>query len=283
MGSNISTSILLTFFILLGFSSKAQDGETLFKSTCAACHRTTSKKLVGPGLANVHDRRTKEWFVKFVKSSQSFIKSGDVDAVKVFEENNRIVMPDQAFSDVQIITIYDYIKSVSPSKTDVITTDVVEKEIPFEPTKEDVIKGQKLFSGLQKFKNGGPSCMTCHNVRKDDMIAGGTLAKDLTDVYERLKKAGIEGMINGLPFPQMKISYQDHQITEKETLQLIAFFKESSEQRYYQRYGSYTTTFLIWGVLGAFILMGVFPLLWYNRKKESVNKRIYERQIKSHN
>ena len=115
------------------------------------------------------------------------------------------------------------------------------------------------------------------------MIAGGTLAKDLTDVYDRLKKAGIEGMISGLPFPQMKISYQDHQITEEETIQLVAFFKEASEERYYQRYGSYTSTFLIWGGTGALILMGIFPLFWYKRKKETVNKRIYDRQIKSRN
>jgi hypothetical protein len=91
-------------------------------------------------------------------------------------------------------------------------------------------------------------------------------------------------MITGLPFPQMKSSYQDHTITQEEAVQLAAFLKEASEQRYYQSHSpSYNNVLLIWGVVGAAILMGVFPLLWYNRKKESVNKRIYERQIESRN
>ena len=286
MGSNVSTSILLAFFLLLGISLKAQDGESIFKTTCAACHKVTSQRLVGPGLANIHEKRTKEWFKKFVKSSQSLIKSGDADALKVFEDNNRIIMPDQALSDSELDALFNYIKSKSPVKSNDADVDLVlveEVEIPFKPTKEDILIGQNLFSGKQKFVSGGPSCISCHHVRKDDMIAGGTLAKDLTDVYDRLKKAGIEGMISGLPFPQMKISYQDHQITEEETIQLVAFFKEASEERYYQRYGSYTSTFLIWGGTGALILMGIFPLFWYKRKKETVNKRIYDRQIKSRN
>jgi len=90
-------------------------------------------------------------------------------------------------------------------------------------------------------------------------------------------------MITGLPFPQMKISYQNHQITEEETTQLVAFLKEVSEQRFYQRATSFRSILLIWGIVGAIILMGIFPLFWYKRKKESVNKRIYERQIRSRN
>ncbi|MCK5401343.1 MAG: c-type cytochrome [Flavobacteriaceae bacterium] len=284
MVSKTSTSFLFIFFLFLGFSLQAQDGESLFKATCAACHRTTSKKLIGPGLANVHEKRSIEWFKKFVTSSQSLINSGDVDAVKIFEEYNKIIMPDQAFSDAELNALYEYIKSVSPAKTDIATTEIVEEEeVPFEPTEEDIFIGRNLFSGIQRLENGGPSCISCHHVRNDDLVAGGGLAVDLTDVYDRLGKDGIGGMITGLPFPQMKISYQDHQITEAETLQLVAFLKEVSEQRYYQGITSYKNTLLIWGISGAAILMGIFPLIWYKRKKESVNKRIYERQIKSRN
>lgn len=284
MVSKTSTSFLFIFFLFLGFSLQAQDGESLFKATCAACHRTTSKKLIGPGLANVHEKRSIEWFKKFVTSSQSLINSGDVDAVKIFEEYNKIIMPDQAFSDAELNALYEYIKSVSPAKTDIATTEIVEEEeVPFEPTEEDIFTGRNLFSGIQRLENGGPSCISCHHVRNDDLVAGGGLAVDLTDVYDRLGKDGIGGMITGLPFPQMKISYQDHQITEAETLQLVAFLKEVSEQRYYQGITSYKNTLLIWGISGAAILMGIFPLIWYKRKKESVNKRIYERQIKSRN
>lgn len=283
MVNRIITSILCTFFLLLSTRLIAQDGKRIFNSTCIACHKISSKKLIGPGLANIQDRRTKEWFIKFVKSSQTVIKSGDSYAIKLFDEFSKIVMPDQPFSDTELGEIYEYIKSQSPQKTDVVATKPIEKAIPFEPSKEDILIGQNLFSGKQRFLNKGPSCISCHHVRNDKLIAGGLLGKELTDVYDRLKKEGIESMVLGLPFPQMKSSYQNHKITKEEAYKLVAFLKNASEERYYQRYGSFTNTFLIWGVVGAIMLMGVFPLFWYNRKKGSVNKRIYERQIKSCN
>ena len=278
-----STSFLSLLFLFLGLALQAQDGEKLFKSTCALCHQTTSRKLIGPGLANVHEKRSKEWFKKFVTSSQSLIKSGDAEAVKIFEEFNKIIMPDQVFSDAEIDALYEYIKSVSPSKTDIAIAEPEEEELPFKPSEEDIIIGRDLFSGIQVFKNKGPSCISCHHVMDDNIIAGGGLAKDLSDAYDRLGKIGIEAMIIGLPFPQMKSSYQNYLITEAEAFQLTAYLKDVSKERFYQYGTSYQSILLIWGIIGSIILMGVFPLFWYKRKKESVNKRIYERQIKSRN
>lgn len=284
MSRNTSTSFLFILFIILTTTIQAQDGESIFKSTCAACHRTTSQKLIGPGLANIHEKRSKEWFKTFVTSSQSLIKSGDADAVKIFEEYNKIIMPDQAFSDIELDALYQYIKDNSPVKTEIAVSEIVEDEnVPFEPTEADILFGQKLFSGVRRFENEGVSCISCHNVKNDDIIAGGGLAVDLSDVYDRLGQNGIEAMIQGLPFPQMKSSYQNNPVTEEEAHLLTAFLKDVSEQRFYQLGTSYQSVLLTWGIIGAIILMGVFPLFWYKRKKESVNKRIYDRQIKSRN
>jgi cytochrome c551/c552 len=280
-----STPILIIFLLILSISLKAQEGERIFKTTCAACHKISNQRFVGPGLANIHEKRTKEWFNKFVRSSQELIKSKDVDAVNIFEEYNQLIMPDHAMSDLDLNSLFEYIKNNSLSKTELSNSKIVEKEIPFNPTREDILKGQELFSGIQKFKNNGVTCNSCHNVIKDGFMAGGSLAVDLTDAYERLQKNGIEAMILGLPFPQMKNSYQNNPITNEEASLLIAFLKDASEQRYYQtqRITLYRNTLLIWGGIGAFVLMGIFPMFWYNRKKESVNKRIYDRQIKSRN
>ena len=283
MVNKTSTSLLFIFILFSGFSLQAQDGESLFKSTCAACHQTTTKKLIGPGLANIHEKRSKEWFKKFVTSSQSLINSGDLEAIKIFEEYNKIIMPDQIFSDAEIDALYEYIKRVSPSKTDLAVSEPEEVELPFKPTKEEIMIGRDLFTGVQKFKNEGPSCISCHHVKDDNIIAGGALAVDLSDAYDRLNKIGIQAMITGLPFPQMKISYQNHLITEAETLQLTAYLKYVSQERFYQYGTSYERILLMGGIAGAFLLMGIFPLFWYKRKKESVNKRIYDRQIKSRN
>lgn len=283
MLSNSSTSFLVVFALILSISIRAQDGEHLFKASCAACHKTTTSKFIGPGLANVHERRSIEWFKKFVASSQSFIKSGDAEALKIFEEYNKTIMPDQQFTDAELNAIYEYIKSVSPAKTDVATIKATEKELPFKPTKEDIILGGELFSGALRFENRGLSCISCHNVSNDNITSGGSLAKDLTDVYDRLGKTGVESMMLGLPFPQMKISYENNPITENEAYQITAFLKHVSEERYYQQRKSYQSVLLIWGIIGAITAMGFPPLLWYWRKKDSVNKRIYERQLKSSN
>jgi len=285
MISKTSTTFLIIFFLVIGFSVQAQSGERIFKATCVACHKLSNQKFVGPGLANIHEKRTREWFNKFVRSSQTLIKSGDAEAIKIFEEYNQLIMPDNVISDADLNALYEYIKEASPPVAELSTPTIVEKEIPFEPTKEDILKGQELFSGKQRFKNKGTTCNSCHNVVKDGFMAGGSLAADLTDVYERLGKVGIEAMISGLPFPQMKSSYQNKPITKEEAFLLASFLKDASEQRYYQSQRStlFRNTLLIWGGIGAFVLMGIFPIFWYNRKKESVNKKIYERQIKSHN
>ncbi len=280
----IITSIFLITLLFFNIPTYAQDGEALFKSICAVCHKTTNEKLIGPGLANINEKRSIEWFKKFVTSSQSMVNNGDPDAVKIFEEYNKIIMPDQAFSDEELIAIYEYIKSVSPSASDLAeTTPRAEKAVPFEPSEDDIFIGQNLFSGKQRFEQGGPSCISCHTVRYDNIISGGGLAVDLSDAYERIGKDGINAMITGLPFPQMRISYQNHEITEQESLQLVSFLNEVTEKRQDQGIASYRNMLLLWGFGGAAVLMGIFPLFWYKRKKDSVNRRIYERQIKSDN
>ena len=284
MRYRILITFLLTLFLFPSVSLFAQDGETLFKATCSACHKVSSQRLVGPGLANVDDRRSEEWFDQFVKSSQSFIKSGDPDAIAIFEEYNQIQMPDQALSEAELDAVWAYILENSPETNTALEEEPEEPELPFEPTAEEILKGQHLFTGIQRLENGGPSCITCHTVKKDDVMSGGALAADLSDVFERFGgKDGVSAQISSPPAPEMKISYKKHPVTEEENYQLTAFLKDVSEGRFYQEFTSYRNMLLIWGIIGAFILMGIYPALWYKRKKDSVNKRIYDRQIKSYN
>lgn len=110
---------LLSFLVLFGASSKgafAQDGEKLFKSYCAACHSAGSNMLVGPGLAGVEERYDKEWLYKWIKNSQELIKSGDAQAVEVFEKYNKILMPAQPVNNEEIDAILAYVKEHNAAK-----------------------------------------------------------------------------------------------------------------------------------------------------------------------
>jgi hypothetical protein len=69
-----------------------EEGRTIFMSRCAACH-SVNKQLTGPALAGVYERRSTDWIVNFVQSSQTVIKRGDKDAVALFENSIRSPCP----------------------------------------------------------------------------------------------------------------------------------------------------------------------------------------------
>ena len=101
---------VLIFMISFSIYSKAQDGEKLFKVNCSACH-ALGQKLVGPDLIGIHGRRNEEWLLKWIKSSQTVIKSGDEYAVKLFNDYNKVQMPDQVINEGEIKSILAYLKS----------------------------------------------------------------------------------------------------------------------------------------------------------------------------
>jgi mono/diheme cytochrome c family protein len=105
---------LFSFLLAFGVSTTPlqaqEDGEKLFKSYCASCHSAGANMLVGPGLAGVYDKYEREWLYKWIKNSSALIATGDAQAVAVYEQYNKVMMPAQPVTDVQIDAILDYIK-----------------------------------------------------------------------------------------------------------------------------------------------------------------------------
>ncbi|MFM9055856.1 MAG: c-type cytochrome, partial [Bacteroidota bacterium] len=85
---SLKTSLLAGVLLaVLPFSSFAQpNGEALFKANCTACHVVGEDVVVGPGLKNVHTKYKEDWLIKWIKNSQSLVKAGDAQAVKVYEQ-----------------------------------------------------------------------------------------------------------------------------------------------------------------------------------------------------
>jgi hypothetical protein len=97
-----------------------EEGKSIFLSRCAGCHNV-NKILTGPALAGVDERRSLDWIISFVHSSQTMVKKGDKDAVALFEKF-KIPMPDHPdLTNDNIRSIVAYIKSetkaVNPLKT----------------------------------------------------------------------------------------------------------------------------------------------------------------------
>lgn len=92
----------------------AVKGKELFNANCAACHKLDAKST-GPALRNVAAKYDKGWLYKWIRNSGELIKSGDAQAVKVFEENNKVAMT--AFpqlSNEDIDNILAYTSEVAP-------------------------------------------------------------------------------------------------------------------------------------------------------------------------
>ena len=84
-------------------------GEELFIKNCSSCHRQDNRKLVGPGLAYSTTKYSKQWLIKWTLNSQALIKSGDKDAIKIYNDHNKSVQPSFNLSEKEVLAIYNYI------------------------------------------------------------------------------------------------------------------------------------------------------------------------------
>jgi len=107
------TGLIALLVAVYSQANPAEEGKTIFTSRCAACHNV-NKIMTGPALAGVDQRRSMEWITKFIQSSQSLVKSGDKDAVALFQQFNRVPMPDHPdLTSDHIKSIVEYINSES--------------------------------------------------------------------------------------------------------------------------------------------------------------------------
>lgn len=142
-------------------------------------------------------------------------------------------------------------------------------------------KGQDLFVGKIRFTNQGAACNSCHNVDMKGFISGGALGKDLTHAINRLSAPGVEGIVSGLPFPQMKETYGTRPVTQQEIADITAFLTAADKQTSANTTTNIGKYMLTGGVSGIIILLVLFSFFWMKRKKRPVNFSVFKRQIKS--
>lgn len=276
--------ILVVFSLMLVGQVVAQDAnatEALFKTKCAICHTIGKGKLVGPDLEGVHQRRSEEWMLNFVRSSQKMIASGDMAAVELFEAYNKTVMPDPLISDAEIKSILSYIASNSGAGgAEQAYTSILDDATP-----EDLANGKKLFEGSVRLANGGAACISCHNDLSSAFFSENSYSvKDISQSFTNLGEAGVRGILENPPFPVMKQAFEGKLLKQQEVHDLLVFLKNSTQKSATRaQTGLPSTGFLLYGIMGAGALVLLISGLWYGRKNRSVNHGIYKRQIKSFN
>jgi len=266
--------LIAVFAFLFG---NANEGEDIFKATCAACHTIGKGRLVGPDLKNITEKRSPDWLVTFIQSSQTVIKRGDADAVAIYKEYSNLLMPDNALSTTQANAVIKYIKAASSGSSSgdsqAAATDFLENA-----TQKDIDEGVLLFGGEKRLTNGGASCISCHSVKDDRVFSSGTLAKELTETYGAMGSAGVSAIIRSSPFPAMNETYKNNPLTEEEVFALTAYLKSVNDNRFYQIPVDFGFTFAFFGIAVFVMILLATIVLYFKRKTKSVYHEIHSRQ-----
>ncbi|MBI3141690.1 MAG: cytochrome c [Bacteroidetes bacterium] len=254
-------------------------GETLFKEKCTACHTMGGGRLVGPDLQGVTEKRSAEWIASFVRSSATFIASGDAEANAIYQEYSGISMPDHNFNDGEMANLLAYMGQFGGTGASTASTEPAPSLLEGVGEAEELL-GEQLFDGRVKFANGGPSCMSCHTTATSYQFNDKSYARNVNMSYVNLGEAGLKAVIQTPSFPVMAKAFHERKIEDSELIPLMAYLRKLSAN---SETAQASSGLLTYGFIGALLLIGLFAMLWAKRKTAPVSDSIYKRQIKSIN
>lgn len=93
-------------------------GETLFRSRCSSCHTIAGKAQVGmhrvgPDLQGVTERRARAWLMRWLKEPDRMLAEKDPQAVALYNQYNKVAMPNLKLAPGEITELLQFIDSVS--------------------------------------------------------------------------------------------------------------------------------------------------------------------------
>ncbi|WP_165937968.1 SCO family protein [Methylobacterium segetis] len=99
----------------IGEASIAPDlpGQSLFLKTCAACHTVGGGTRVGPDLAGVGSRRSRDWLVSYVTDPQRMRAQGDATALDLARAFPSVRMPNLSLSDTDAADVLAYVEAMT--------------------------------------------------------------------------------------------------------------------------------------------------------------------------
>lgn len=84
-------------------------GKELFFNNCSTCH-ALNEVIVGPALANISERRSRDWLHNFITNSSKMIETNDPEATALFKKYNQTVMPSFDLSPAKIDSVLAYLQ-----------------------------------------------------------------------------------------------------------------------------------------------------------------------------
>ena len=132
-------------------------------------------------------------------------------------------------------------------------------------TQRDLDQGREIFLGTIPLTNGGPSCLSCHGAHGVAGLGGGTLAPDLTTVFERYGgRKTLSVWLSAPATPTMQSVYNRKPLEPEEILGLVAYF-QSTLQRSPEDASTTRLNFVLIGLGGTLLMLGLFDVVWSKR------------------
>lgn len=104
------------------FAGDAATGKSIYEAkkvgNCKMCHKTTAKKLVGPGLKEVSKRHSDEWLKKWLNNPQATWEENDTETqelkkrMKKEKKKKTSMKMKKKLSDEQIDHLVAYLKTL---------------------------------------------------------------------------------------------------------------------------------------------------------------------------
>jgi len=262
--------LILVFSALLVSSlSMAQDkGKEIFEKNCAVCHKISDEKLVGPGLKGITERREKPWLKKFITGSQELIKAGDKTAVKVFNENNMIPMPDHKFlTDTDLDQLLTYIETYKPQEARAVSVDITKKD-GFWP--DDIRRGERLFAGVIPFKSGTTlNCVSCHATIATDTLNFNPSAVDLAKAWQEPNGTNLYQVLNEPTSSKMAEAHKGLKMSDKEIYDISAYLSVVGKKgMVWER--TFPARLLLFLFMGLLMALALADLIWFKKVKYKV-------------
>ncbi|MCM5662069.1 c-type cytochrome [Galbibacter mesophilus] len=85
-------------------------GKEIFNTKCTACH-VIDKRLIGPPLKDVLDRRNPSWVMNMIINPDKMLKEDPI-AIALMKEYNNAIMLNQNVKEDEARAIVEYIRSV---------------------------------------------------------------------------------------------------------------------------------------------------------------------------
>ena len=266
----LAISLLVSSMLLLaGSDALASD---VFDTKCAGCHTIGGGAMVGPDLAPSSKWSTADLqkSIKAMEKNVGPLTDEEVDALVIFIKTPSASTTAQAATSntnqstntnatpnsnaVSNSNTAETFSNGNASKS--LTTDTLEAGEPS--------SGAKLFNGQQALKNGGLSCIACHQVAGK----GGNMGPDLTTIATRIPPKALIKACENTPYKVMKAAYREHQITHQEALDLNAYLEKIKDNKGSTR----ELPVPLYSSAIAALLLGVMAIGYRNRNTSVRNK-----------